>query len=464
MSHKKKVALGLALCLPWIATSEPADLYQATAAADKKDYARAFELFRELAEIGNGHAQENLAVLYVNGEGVARDNVLGYAWAKLALENGGGEAARSIVAQLEPHLKEASRARVAEVHARFGNDALRARLLPDPARPPLARPHPCGMKVPANPDDFYPSKAKIQGITGQVMVEARVGSDGSVRTPRALYSFPAEVFEEAGRAVALRSSYTPWIENGVHKPCTIRFKVKFAINDSDKMRPPAEALRIVADLRKKAHAGDPDSQLTYGLASTLRPEFSDAADKDVDWFLKAAQAGVPAAQFLIGNRLLSSNYRPEDRAKGVRWLEMGASGGSGAAMTALASHLLAVGQDAEARDQGFDWMRRAADTRHREGKYLFATLLVSWPDASRRDPARALALLDQIGDSFDYDPLSFEIRAAALAATGDFPAAIRAQTKALSLARKLHWDTRIPEARLQAYEQGRLVEQELVSF
>ena len=53
--------------------------------------------------------------MYVNGEGVKRDNVLGYAWAAIAQENGGGEAAAGIIAQLEPHLNAAARGRVAEV-------------------------------------------------------------------------------------------------------------------------------------------------------------------------------------------------------------------------------------------------------------------------------------------------------------------------------------------------------------
>ena len=47
--------------------------------------------------------------MYVNGEGVKRDNVLGYAWAAIAKESGGGAAAAGILAQLEPHLNAAAR-------------------------------------------------------------------------------------------------------------------------------------------------------------------------------------------------------------------------------------------------------------------------------------------------------------------------------------------------------------------
>jgi hypothetical protein len=133
-------------------------------------------------------------------------------------------------------------------------------------------------------------------------------------------------------------------------------------------------------------------------------------------------------------------------------------------MTSLASYLLGPGQSVEARNHGFEWMQRASGTGHREGKFLFAALLVSWPDATRRDPARALALIGEVGDAFDYDPLTSEVRAAAFAAQGDFKKAQRAQSKAVAIAARLGWKTGAHLERLQAYERGRLLDQELVSF
>ena len=89
---------------------------------------------------------------------------------------------------------------------------------------------------------------------------------------------------------------------------------------------------------------------------------------------------------------------------------------------------------------------------------------MSWPDAAKRDAARALTLIEEVGDAFDYDPLSYEIRAAAFAAQGDFKSAERAQTKAVGMAGRLNWDTAAFRARLLAYQQGRMPELELVSF
>jgi TPR repeat protein len=451
-----------------------ADLYQAEAAVNTGDLPKAFTLFRELAELGHGLSQENLAVMYVGGEGVARDNVLGYAWAKLALEQGsGGDSARSIVAQIEPRLTDAAKGRVAEIRAQYGDDALRARLLP--AKPvPLAEraggpstpdpgASPCRMKAAANPDSYFPFEAKEKSVSGEVLIEARVAADGSVRQPRAMYSVPVDIFEEAGRAVALNSKYTAARENGVAVPCVIRFKVKFSLNDHMKTAPAASVLSTVDDLRARATKGDPMSQLLYGMDSFMRSEFRAASDGDTWWFMKAAQAGLPTAQYLVGMQL-AANGNDADHPKGIRWLEMGAKGGSGSAMTVLAGYLLAAGQSPESRNQGFEWLQRAATTTHREGKFLFAALLVSWPDTTRRDPARALALIDEVGDAFDYDPLISEIRAAAFAAQGDFKKAARAQSKAVGIASRLDWDVAAHRARLQAYESGRMPELDLVRF
>jgi TPR repeat protein len=458
------LALGAWTCLGLgLATPTGAALYRATAAAREKDYARAFELFRNLAEIGNVHAQEMLAVFYVDGQGVTRDNVLGYAWAKLALEHGGGEAARNIVSQLEPHLNDAARARIAAVEAQFGQVALKATLLPESTslKAPIDPASACRMRSVPDPDRYYPIEAKRKQISGEVLVQVRVEADGSMKLPRAWYSFPADIFEEAGRAVALHSTYEPRIQNGEPQPCIALFKVKFSSGGFGKERAKPASLKVVNDLRAKAQAGDPNAQLYYGVASSLHPEYA-VKDDATDWFLRAAQAGVPAAQYLVGVRLLARDTRPQEPAKGVRWLELASRGGSGPAMAALGSHLLA--QDAAKREEGFEWLRRSAETNHREGKYLYAAVLASWPDVTKRDPARALEIMKEIGESFDYDPLSFEIRAASHAAMGNFTQARRYQVRALEIARRLQWNTDSQQARLAAYESKTLPTLELVDF
>jgi TonB family protein len=467
MRRKYLIWVGLALLAT--ASVARADLYQAAMALEKQDLPRAFTLFRELAELGHGLAQENLAIMYVNGDGVARDNTLGYAWAKLSLENGGGESAKSIVDQLTPSLRDDSRARVAQLHAQFGRDALLERILPIKKLAPVAaaassRKGACTMTSAADPANYYPAEAKRLGVAGSVLIQVLVQPDGSARNPRVWYSYPVGAFDAAGRAVALASHYRAKSENGVPVPCSMLFKVKFRVRGGEAVVENNEARKSVSELKSKAIAGDPGAQLAYGVILSMLSEFNKDNEDVNAWFLKAAQAGLPPAQYFVGLHLMQGDAYEKDEVKGRLWLDRAANAGSADAQTVLASYLLRADADTATRTQGFEWLQRAASTKHYEAKFLFASLLVSWPDAARRDPGRALELLEEASISFDYDPAFYEIRAAALAAQGDFKAAKSVQQIAVSRARKLKWDTARQQARLEAYSKGQPGEGELIPF
>jgi TonB family protein len=473
MGHKPGIWVGWACVLGLTGASVArADQYQAAAALEKQDLPRAFTLYRELAELGHAGAQEILAIMYVNGEGVARDNVLGYAWAKLSLESESESRdwAKTIVSQLEPLLNEGIRARVAEVQSQFGRDALLKRILPveNPQPHPVGASRPaereCTMTAAADPANYYPVEAKRQGISGSVLIQVLIQPDGSARNPRVLYSYPVGAFDASGRAVALASHYRAKTENGVRVPCSMVFKVKFRVAGGGADLENETNRKTVSDVKAKALAGDPGSQLAYGVILSMLTEFNKDNESCDAWFLKAAQAGIPPAQYLVGLRLMHDGAYVKDESKGRFWLERAANSGSADAQVVLASYLLRADADAATRNQGFDWMQRAASTKNHEAKFLFASLLASWPDVSRRDPGRALELLREVSISFDYDPAYFEIRAAALAAQGDFAAAKSAQKTAVSRARNLKWETSRQQARLDAYTKGQPGEGELIPF
>src|SRR4051812_47652119 len=188
------------------AASAHADLAGAQKAYAVKDFEGAFQQYLEIATLGNVTAQENLAAMYVDGEGVNRDNVLGYAWAVIARENGGNAAMQNIIDQLQPHLDEKARARVKQVTDRFGKTALGERLLPAP--PDVVRRatgENCRVTRPANHEASYPAEAARQGLSGTVVIDAGVTGDGRVHHPVVLYSVPEGVFENAARVNAFTS-------------------------------------------------------------------------------------------------------------------------------------------------------------------------------------------------------------------------------------------------------------------
>jgi TonB family protein len=447
-----------ALCLCALLAPVPgwADFYSAVAASEKKDFANAFELYRELAELGHSESQEMLAVMYVNGEGVKRDNVLGYAWAAIAMENGGGEAAKGIIAQLEPYMTAATRQRVAEVQAKFGKAAIQERLLPTPFVPGSSIANPCRMRAAANPEDFYPADARSKDISGTVVVEATVAPDGRARDPRVWYSLPAKTFDVAGRQLAMHNQYAPPRVNGVAVSCVVRFRVKFDVYGPGDGGT-AEQKRVLVDARAKAETGDPVSQLMYGLVLEMRADMNKDKDDPMSWIVKAAQGGLASAQYVVGMRALTAvgQGTEKDDRKGLFWLQLAADAGQSEAQASLANYLLRNNPDAGAFDKALALLEKSAASGNRDGKFHLAALLATAPDAARRNPAHSLELLEQVASEVDFDPTYLEVRAAAHAMLGKFAEAQADQKGALAKAKKLGWDLTDVQVRLASYAASR---------
>lgn len=466
-----------------VAASARADLYQAAEAVQKQDLPRAFQLYHELAQLGHVLSQEIVAGMYVNGEGTKRDNVLGYGWAKLALEAGSAsETAKSIVQQIEPHLTDAARARIEDLRAKFGSETLRASLLPeipplvekkkpdetakkkkskkaakaaDADAAPKAR---CTMRAPADPSLYYPPDLRVKGIQGVALVQARVLPDGSARNPEVWYSFPVDAFDQSARAVALHSHYSSTAAEG-EPPCRMLIKVRYS-TPTVKNEPIKEGPK----LRALAETGDPRSQVAYGILISTFSGVGRDDDRPVDWFVKASQAGIPVGQYLLARQLESGSGVKQDLAKARRWYEMAARSGSLSAIVALAQFEFRQEGDPDARARGVNLLRRAAASKDWLAQFYLAALQASDTGAPWYDPANALRTMDEIKAMFDYDPAASEIRAAAYAATGDFERARNAQRRAIRQAHANRWDDATMRSRLETYEAGKVWSGDLIAF
>ena len=426
-----------------------ADLYHAAKAFEEKDFERSFQLYRELAELGQLSAQENLAVMYVNGEGVKRDNVAGYAWAVIARENGGGEAMQAIIDQLEPHMTDKSRKRVAEIKAQFDKPALEKRLLPDIFQGAnyLDR-EPCRLSKQAS--NAYPRMAIDRGIQGNVYMEFTVMPDGRARNPRVVFAVPAGVFEDSARSMIMRSEFSPSTQKGVPVPCTTSTMVMYVLQGVTKSEY-SDLTAFMKRTHKNAEAGDPRSQMLYGLMLSGLPQYKKPRSDAMPYFVKAAQAGMPTAQFLVGYSTMLGWGCECDEPKAAVWLHKAASADQADAQVMLANYLLRGEPGPEETTKALTWLERAAQNDNREAKFYLAALLAAGVDPERRNPARALEVLKGVMRDLDDDPTAFEIRAAAYAMQGNFAEAQKDQRKALKMAQQLGWETASQQARLASY-------------
>ena len=96
---------------------------EATAAYDRKDYARAFELNRRAACAGDKTSQAILGRMYLLGQGTAKDEITGYAWIRFAADFNFGDftsLARKLEAAMTPEQRKAGNAKANELRANYG--------------------------------------------------------------------------------------------------------------------------------------------------------------------------------------------------------------------------------------------------------------------------------------------------------------------------------------------------------
>jgi TPR repeat protein len=84
---KWRLVIFVILCFGWVGSSW-AGFSEGLAAYDKGDYKTAFNEFKPLAQLGHDISQNNLGVMYGNGEGVLQNDKEAAKWYRLAAEQG----------------------------------------------------------------------------------------------------------------------------------------------------------------------------------------------------------------------------------------------------------------------------------------------------------------------------------------------------------------------------------------
>jgi TonB family protein len=436
-----------------------ADLYSAEVAYQKKDFSKAFEQFKELAELGQPHAQYNLAVMYARGEGVEVSNTRAHAWASLAGTNGMAEGSE-LAEKLAPELTPTSLKISADIQAQFNQAALDARLLPRvnhgadyEGRSPV---RPLKPFVPS-----YPDLAREKGVQGEVYVEFTVAADGHPRMPRILYAVPQGYFEPTVRDSVMRSEYVPARINGQATATLVSTFYNFKMS-SVTIHDYGSLEDRVRETKIKAEAGDPSAEMLYAMMIAGLPQLHQTYDQAMPWFLKAAQSGARYAQYQVGLGLLQGRGCHCDPNKGELWLEKAAQADEADAQVSLAEYLLQDKSKGDSIAGAMTWLERAAQQGNSSAKFQLAAVLAAYP--TDRNPKRALELIDGLERDYKNDPTLWEVRAAANASRGDFKAANEAESQAISRAKQLGWDTSDLAQRQQLYASGHAYSGNLLRF
>ena len=428
------------------ASAAHADFNAALADYKAGHYDSARRQFSAMAELGDCSSQFNLGVMALQGQGGAKDVGTGIGWLEAAAANGCEELAGARVAALKDTLSAQETRTAADILARYGHEALHTQGIVDPDLECRERTRAAVLQATA-PE--YPSSRTRRN--GFVIGELTIGVDGRARDPEILLAAPDETFAAAAVEAWLHSRFTPATRNGAPVESRLQVRVPFAV-------PGGEAPWSSApykDARAAANAGDPAAEYLVGLAATADPSLGIGAAHGTELLILAARDGDARAQSWLGEQLRSvAACHPQ--TTGAAWFRHAAAGGDAAAQLALATELLGASPtDAQVGEARTLLEHAAAADGYYVRKHVVALLAAS-PIAALRDPATAQQVASRLarGD-IQSDPQMFEALAAAAAAGGDFAGAVSQQESAIRKARDLAWNTRTMEERLASYKGGK---------
>lgn len=405
---KKTLALLVAL-LPCMAF---ADFYSAMKAYQDKDFAAAKAEFEQLAAFGNHKAQMNLGVMAYLGQGQTANEALGYAWFKVAADNGSARAQASLKEAGQPAQPVEVYKLYASLLKDYGKQALEQRLMPqvvldNKEREPRVTTKPLHRVKPR-----FPDKAARQGLSGFVRLKFDIDESGAVMNPRVLESVPGKAFDRAALAAARKWKFHPVVDaNG--RPSRVygnTLYLDFSLIGDKALGYQKYSMKHKA----AAEAGEPGAQYLYALSNQMiRKSIMDSGKSptlmkledivSTKWYLESAKSGFPEAQYKIGKNLLRGVECVADQDKGKRWLVSAASTGHIKSQVELGEGLLDgywLEQDIE---KGLYWLEAAAQQGHFSSMHKLALYLASG-EKGVRDAQKALTYADKALEVDDEHP------------------------------------------------------------
>ncbi len=244
-------------------------------------------------------------------------------------------------------------------------------------------------------------------------------------------------------------TYSPGLQGGLPVAAWRRYAVTYAIPMGQSGSIFDEG-KIKLDL-KKARAGEESSQIMISYLDSIAPAQIKLNEVERRHYLAvAAVSGERSALLRVAQLLgLPGCKAPEEAETFIR---LHAMSGESDLELFQATRLLQR-PEPETNPDISPMLHGAAHANDSFVQLWAAGILATTPIATLRDPMAAL----EIAQSMDVkgDPDAGEMVAAAMAANGRYPDAVREETAAIKAAKKLHWIDSLMQQRLAQYSAGK---------
>lgn len=447
---KLKSSLTIILFSLFISGFAQADFLDATEAYERKDYTTAFNTFTELAQLGNKRAQFNLAVMYLNGQGVPQNLDLAYAWGKLSENEEHPEFAKiskTILADADTQKLPQLKSKASELDSLYGEQALTQKLSPieyvaneSKSNKQRAQVSPKKRTAPRYPKEAY--NERKQGWATALM---DIHPDGSVRAVEIIESFPDKIFEQPTVDALTTFKFDVTFPEGV-APYVIQGKQtviyelplqasKGKINDLYGDR--------LSQLKTYAKQGHPEAQYVYAVAarSYIAPEEQKIDQKEANkWLLKAAKNGHIDAQYLLGKNILRGNGCQVEKQKAIDWIVYAAEQGHDKSAREVHHLLTKYDNLNHTKKSPETWLKLSAETGNPESQLEYAGYIASLEAPTKDQIKIADQFLSSFADTRKKNVTWYQTAAKIELTKGKSKQAKKYNKKAKKLAKELGWD------------------------
>lgn len=393
-------------------------------------YEKAYQHYRELANLGNPSAIYNIGVMYLRGEFFEKDEVTAYAWIELSVKSGfdGKKALKILGEKLSISQKTKASKIFSAINQEFGPEAIETAFLPTQDK--ISNRTFVAAKLASTTLPKYPRVEKRKMANGYVDIEFSIGRNGVTRYHHVLAS-SSKAFSKVALESLRRHAYYPATLDG--KP-VVEFgrKKRFTFWMGGKRIEQKDIDRVLEENRKKAEIGGGRDKYIYAYSLSLVESLYSSNTLDIDdsnpWFVSAAQDGNPFAKYELGRKMLYGNQCDVDDLKARTWLQAAATDGVSNAQVILGSEYLSGSRYKEDQDLGYHWLTKAAEKNNETAQMFLAWKLAT--NGSHSDSLKAKKFLDMVNHKKYVDKLSlYETKAAVFAAMGNFDKAEKWQRK-----------------------------------
>jgi len=429
-----------------------ADFATAMQSYNEKHYAEAMAEFKRSAVLGHKPSQYNLGIMYLHGEGTEKNLIEAFAWFAIAAAD--NEAARAsardhVMSLLDEKNKDIAIDRMQSLFTEMKTEAAKI-------EPVMLSREKCtySLKQVKFILPEYPRTMEVNGQQNIADVEFGVDKHGAARDFSVIYTTNHQ-FDKSIFSALRKWRFAPVTIDG--RPVeVVSARIRMTFTFGGDLIEPEKIKQYANDLRRDAESNDLGKMFGAAYIADLVRELNIDKQDTNTWYYKAAQGGFAPAEYQIGKSLFLGDGCVQDTHKGLQWLTMAAEERSLDAQYFLGVSLLGSDKISEERTKAIEWLKKAASGHNEKAMMRLAWILATDKDEKVRDPARALALVKEVYQSYADILRSNETLAAAQAANGMFEEAVKSQTAALKEAKSISYPLDEVKSRLAAYQNEQL--------